>query len=365
MTSIHDRRDVRIFQKECSSLSSNGFEVFLIVNDNKADEIKNDVKIISTGFKPKNRKDRFLHSNNKILKKALDIDAEIYHFHDPDLLSVGLKLKKKGKKVIFDSHENYTEQIKIKSWLPKFLRKSISKAYYNYETYVCKKIDGVIFPCTMENGRNVFENRSNKTTFINNVPILDEFRYFNDYSHKKDSFKLCYSGALTYNRGITHLVKAAYRSNVKLILCGKFNPPEYFDELKSMTEFSCVEFKGFLDRNELIDTYINSNVGCCTILNVGQHVKTDNLGTKVYEYMMMGLPVILSDYPYGRKLMNDYNFGVLVKPDDFCDISRAIDFLINNHEKARKMGNNGRKLVLDKFNWEIEEKKLIDFYKSI
>lgn len=361
ITSAHPRYDVRIFKKECKSLASNGYDVTLIVNDHLNDEVIDKVKIVSVRFKYKNRVERILKSKRKFFKKAIEFDADVYHFHDPELLPLGNKLKRIGKKVIFDSHENYTMQIKEKYYIPKLIRNIISKLYFIYETYSVKKIDAVIFPCTFNN-INPFEKRANITVFLNNVPILSElYDKYND-EITKDDRTLCYVGALTHDRGITHLIKAAYKSSARLILGGAFSPKEYFDKVKHMKEFSCVDYRGFVDRNEVLDIYEKSKIGVCTILNVGQYNKSDNLATKVYEYMSMGLPVIISDYTYARNVIEKYKFGIAIDPENIENITEAINFLLSNPDISKEMGQAGRRAVREKFNWNIEEKKLLKLY---
>ena len=114
VTSIHQRYDTRIFQKECISLYKAGYEVFLLVNDENDSEVKNGVQIISTGETFKNRIDRFINLKQIMFSALMEIAAEIYHFHDPDLLPIALLLKKKRKdiKIVFDSHEDFPAQIK-------------------------------------------------------------------------------------------------------------------------------------------------------------------------------------------------------------------------------------------------------------
>lgn len=364
ITSAHNRYDVRIFQKECKSLATHGYDVTLIVNDRNEDEIKDNIKIISTKFKPKNRVDRLLNSRKYIFKKAIDVDADIYHFHDPELLPVGNRLKKYGKKVIFDSHENYTMQIKEKQYISKVLRGLISKIYKIYETYSVKKIDSVIFPC-MLNNVNPFENRAKKTVFINNVPVLSTF-----YDKYKDNYvkghrTICHVGSLTYNRGITHLIKAAYKASANLILGGTLSPENYHDEVKNMEEFSCVDYRGYVNHDEVVSIYGSSIIGVCNILNVGQYNKSDNFATKVYEYMSMGIPVILSDYPYAREVLSQYKFGITVDPENIEEVSDAILYLLSNPELVKQMGQEGRRAVKEKFNWNNEERKLLELYESL
>ena len=364
ITSVHQRYDIRIFEKECKSLAKSGFDVSLVVNDDLPDEVVDKIKIYSTNFKPKNRLDRMLNSNKKILKKALEVDADIYHFHDPELMPLGNKLKKLGKRVIFDSHENYTIQINGKDYIPAILRKFISKFYYYYETYSIKKYDAVIFPCTY-NSQNPFENRAAKTIFIDNFPMLEELYHSFDESSEKDKDAVCYVGTLTEDRGITNITEAAYEAGVKLVLGGTFPSTSYENEVCNKSEFSCVDFRGYLNRKEVLEIYRKCRIGLSTLLNVGQYNKGDHFPTKVYEYMAMGLPVILTDSRHVREVLKTYEIGIPVNPDDPKEIAEAINYLLKNPELARKMGRDGRLAIKEKFNWNIEEQKLIALYESL
>jgi glycosyltransferase involved in cell wall biosynthesis len=366
VTSVHPRYDTRIFIKECTSLANVGYDVTLLVADGKTDEIKNGVKIISVTGIPKSRFQRIIKSSNIMYKKALEVDAEIYHLHDPELLPLARKLEKAGKKVIFDSHENYPAQIKVKGYIPYILRSVISGIYKTYETGTAKKIDAVITPCTFFDGVDIFKGRCKKTEIISNAPLLSEF-----YDKYQDTDKgnivpsVCHVGGLTYSRGITHLIKAAYKANVKLILVGKFSPPTYEVEVKKMLEYSCVEYRGHLTRDQVLKVYQESTIGAATILNIGQYNTGDNFATKVYEYMSMGLPVILTKYSYSEKMIQKYDFGIAVTPDNVDEIADAIMCLIDNPDKAKEMGENGRRAVLEEFNWDIEEKKLLALYHKL
>ena len=128
-TSAHDTTDVRIFLKECCSLQKAGHDVYLAGRGESREA--SGIHVIGCG-EPKGRMDRFLFFSKKVYQKALELDCDIYHFHDPDLLRYIKKLKKKGKYVIFDNHEDVPAQILDKTWRPGIFRSLVAKVYKKY-----------------------------------------------------------------------------------------------------------------------------------------------------------------------------------------------------------------------------------------
>lgn len=128
VTSAHNTDDVRIYKKECLSLAKRkNYEVFL-VGEGKSITL-NGVNVIGVGEKPKMRLKRMMFFASKTIRHALALDADLYHLHDPELLRYALRLKRAGKKVIFDSHENILDSIDEKVYMPLLIRK-IAKFYY-------------------------------------------------------------------------------------------------------------------------------------------------------------------------------------------------------------------------------------------
>lgn len=366
ISSAHPRYDTRILYRECVSLTEKGYDVTFIVNDDLPDEYVSGVHIISTGLSCRlNRIKRMTYGVRAVYKKAIQLDAMVYHLHDPELMSIALKLQKKGKKVIFDSHENYYEQIKTKQYINKFLRSIIASFYYKYETYVCKHIDGVIMPSTVLN-HNVFENRCKRFALVNNLPRLEEFNNKNLVSIEYKSRKnICYSGGLTYDRGIVHIVEASSLANEKIVLAGRFNPESFEKEILGGKYKDNIIYKGFISREDTYKMYSECAIGMATLLDVGQYAKGDNLPTKVYEYMAMEMPVILSDFPYYKKVVDEYGFGLVVNPSDVNEIADKISYLMEHKDEAQAMGKRGKEAVERQFNWNVAEKNLIALYEDI
>lgn len=359
LTSAHKSNDMRIFQKECVSLAKlPENEVYLIAPGESY--IKNNVHIVGIGNLAKSRLIRMTKGVKTVYKKAISLNADIYHLHDPELLQIAIKLKKKGKKVIFDSHEYYYEQIKNKYYIPRLIRNFIGYAYYKFETFVCKSIDAVIFPCTLQGG-NPFNGRAKNIVFIQNYPIF----YIDSPTLSRDEdLQVCYLGTLSKARGITNLVKACFEADFKLTLAGTFVPPEYKDELVQMKEYKIVQYLGVLPKEEVSKVYAQSHVGAALLLDVGQYWLADNLSTKVYECMMYGLPVILSNTPYAKKIISENEFGCLVNPYNVEDITMALEKLKDANVR-NTLGRNGRQLVEKEFNWNTEEQKLFNLYRSL
>ena len=356
----HKYTDIRILNKECCSLVNNGFDVTLLTfSENKKRLIHKSVKIVCL---------KNYNSNNLIFRIIKTIRSFIYilnhnydiiHIHDPELLLIALFLKLKKKKVIFDSHEFYSLQILEKNYLPKFFRIIISKIYYYIETFVCKRIDAVVQVCTL-NGVDYFKNRCKKSIYLNNSPIIYNFQYENDTNKEF----VTYSGLLTYYRGITHFVKASPYIKAQVVLIGKIDET-YLNELKSMREFKYVKYLGFVEQDEVKEILKKSYVGISTLLDYGQYFDIDTLPTKVYEYMLNGIPVILSNSSYNIKFNNEFNIGLCVNPEDYLSIANNINNLLNNTTEANTLGLNGFTAIQNYFNWAIEEKKMLELYNFI
>lgn len=362
MTSAHNSDDIRIFHKECASLAKAGYDTYLVAKGESREE--KGVHVVGVGPAPGSRLKRMALFSNMIYRRALAIDADIYHFHDPELLPYGLKLKKAGKKVIFDSHERYVEQIKAKPYLSKYLRGFISFLYGRYENWVLNLIDAVIFPCTL-GGVHPFHGKCGRTETLDNYPLLDEFYKYYDPSVCKKPRSICYIGSLTHNRGITSLVSAMEKTDGMLFLAGKFSPLDYRDFLSKLSGWSKVCYLGSLSRDRVRDLLLDTQLGASAILNVGQYNKYDNLPTKAYEYMSLGLPVILTKAPYNESINQKYRFGICVNPEDPEELASAINYLFSHPQEVMQMGLNGRQAVKQEFNWATQEKKLLELYDKM
>ena len=193
---------------------------------------------------------------------------------------------------------------------------------------------------------------------------MDTFYQAYDPDTEKE-YDICYCGGMSYQRGVYHLVKAAGMAGKRLLLAGWFSGKKFEEELRALPEFACADYVGRVDNRDIPALVQKSRVGANTLLNLGQYTRMDTFGIKVYEYMSVGLPVLLADNAYSKAMAEKYGFGVCASPDDPEDVARALEYLLEEPQRARQMGLNGRKAVESEFNWSTQEKKLLELYASM
>lgn len=363
LTSAHRRYDTRIFVKECCSIAKSGHTVSLVVADGLGNETKNGVHIYDVG-KPKGRIERGIKFAKKVVAKGLELDGDIYHFHDPELLLNISSIKKKGKKVVYDVHENIYSQIKYKYYIPKPLRSLISSSYKLIErSILSKNIDLVV--AVNPPVKSLYTGFDIPVIEARNFPSLTEFDLDKSKTELKEDPYLVYIGGLTEARGITQMVKSLeyMPENIRLKLGGPFDSKVYEEKIKNMPGWKKVDYLGYVNRDDVTRVMAGASIGLVLLQPVENYINAYSV--KMFEYMASGIPFVGSNYPLWKELIDKYETGIYVDPTDPKAIAEGVMHLLENQEESKRFGENGKKAVLSEYNWENEEKTLLEAYASI
>ncbi|MEI6523602.1 MAG: glycosyltransferase [Bacteroidota bacterium] len=359
VSSAHPYNDIRIFKKECISLAKNNFELYYVSNNNE-NKYLDGVYIVGTGYSTKSRLKRMTLGVLRVFILSLKTNAKLYHLHDPELLLVAPLYLLLRKKVVFDAHEDLPAQIQDKYYLNKNVRKILSKSLSVFEKIICKMITGCIGATPHISQK--FSLINNNVENINNFPLLGELSSNN--SEYNLSNNICFTGSISEIRGIFPLINALeFCPGITLILAGVISPESILPQLQALNGWKQVRYLGLVNRTELAEIMGSCFAGIVTFLPAQNHIYAQP--NKMFEYMSAGLPVVGSDFELWRRILVDNKCGLTVDPNNSKLIAEAINRLHKNFEVSKIMSKNSIAAVKEKYNWEMEEKKLINFYNLL
>src|SRR5699024_7804743 len=357
MTTVHHPYDPRIYYKQCLSLHEAGYQVTLIsqtVNDNKNMDMPIDhipVKKFTSRLK------RMIFGTWDAYKKAKKLKADIYVFHDPELLFVASLLKKRNNTVIYDIHEDYITSILQKDYLKKTIKKAIAFAYSVIEKVFTRKMEKSL-------AEKYYKETYPDGVCILNYPLLNENMMELDRKTQQPTMDLLYTGNVTEERGaLIHADLPNIHPEVNVQFIGKC-PKVLADQMwmKAGEKASQLIIEGidqFIVKDRIEAMYMEKRwLAGIALFPPTEHYMKKEL-TKFFEYMNAGLPIICSDFPVWKQFIETYECGIAVNPASESEIKEAIDYLRNNPDEAYRMGENGKKAVMETLNWHSEEKKLI------
>lgn len=346
--------------KQCRSLAGHGHEVALVVADGLGDACRDGIRIVDVG-RPAGRRERMLHSTRRVVRAALALGADVYQLHDPELIPLGLRLALAGHRVVFDAHEDVPSQLLDKPYLAPRSARLLSRAYARFERAALRRFDGVLAATPLIRNRLAAYNPL--SVDVNNYPRAEEFDAAPSTTEARTSF--CYVGSISAIRGVRELVKACalLRTPARLALAGSFAEAELEAEVSRQHGWSRVDALGHLDRGGVADVMARAFAGLVTLLPTASY--REALPVKMFEYMAAGIPVIASNFPLWRDIVESSRCGLCVDPCDPAAIAAAIDHLAAHPRLAHEMGANGRRAVMERYNWENEADKLIAFYADL
>jgi len=357
LTTVHQPFDTRIFHKEAKTLVQAGYDVILIAQHNK-NEIVDGVKIIALP-KPRNRFMRIFGLTWQTLFLALHQRADIYHFHDPELISIGVLLRLLGKKIIYDVHEDLPKQVLNKEWIGNVSIRKVAAFVMNIIEQIGASFFNRIVVVTSDISRKFPKN---KTVILRNYPILKLIDNTTPANYKKNKPVIIYAGGLTKVRGTKEIVQAMeyIGERAELWLLGKWESEEFRYECENSKGWNNTRYLGFIPLDEVFQYMKMADIGLCLLHPIKNYIT--GLPVKAFEYMACSLAIIMSDFYRMQKIFG--KCALFAKSYDPKDIADKIMYLLNHSNETRRLGDRGRELIEEKYSWEVESKKLIMLYNS-
>ena len=368
ITTVHPTKDARIFYRMCRGLAANKIAVVLVAPGNFTPE----PYLRDSTWNGKLAQAGRIRRAGIALRAALAERADVYHFHDPELIPMALALKtvKPASAVVYDVHEDYPSMMRDKYWLPRWIRPAAASGAHLANRLAARCLDGIVVADRGVAG-DFTKAASAKIFLYHNFPSLALFA-LPQVAPPRVEVDLVYLGGLSERAGFFVLLEALE------ILAQRGTRPTvrlagYTDGEKGLAMIDAalsghglrgqVEFYGRLAHDQVPAWLCTGRIGLVLLQALPKFMK--NIPSKMFEYWACGLPVLASDLPPARQFLVDGKNGYLFSPKSAPQLAERIDYLLNHPETCRELGQTGQHMVREQWNNESQIGQLIHFYERL
>jgi glycosyltransferase involved in cell wall biosynthesis len=362
----HPADDGRVFHRTCAGLAKAGYEVHLFAVSNRTN-VYSDQSVFVHPLQECHSPYKRIVRGSQIARMAADLNPDLFHVHEPGLLSSVLAAAG-SRPVVYDVHESYLDIIDEREWIPRVVKPFARISWDKWERNLVSKCAGVVV-VTERIARRYYKIHRN-VAVIANYPDLNGIDNLPEVG--RDGMTCVFAGLLTDHRGLFQTLEALaiLKSRgiaVPLALAGRPAPEEYLQflwhEADRLGVKELVSYHGILSKSESFLFQHKASIGLVPYQPIANCVAS--MANKITECMALGLPLVFSNFPNYRDVAGTSGAGIAVDSTKPEEIAHAIEYLVRNPEIARQMGEAGRQAVRERFNWNVEKKKLLDLYKGI
>src|ERR1700754_2877278 len=342
LTSVHRVEDTRILRRQCRSLGEAGYDITLVAREPASQPVGR-VRVVAVGD-ARNRFDRMTRVAARVLRAARRQRPDIYHLHDPELLWVGLLLKLGGHRVVYDVHEDVPKQIMNKFWIHPRARRLLAWMVIAMEA-VCGRVFDAIVAATPTIAEKF---PATKTVVVQNFPERSITERESPPTDDVRRYAFAYAGGLNVVQGIREItaVAALLPEDARGVVAGWFDSDDVKREVHAAPGWRKIDYLGEVAHAKVIEAIRSANCGIVVDRPISNYL--DSYSTKMFEYMACGIPVVCSDFPLWARIVGDADCGIAVDPLDPPAAADAVAQLWKDPQEARRLGENGRRAILDR-----------------
>lgn len=366
LSPVESRRDERAFTRQALPSTGYGLQA-QIIGPHPGNGQNQGIELIPLK-KSRSRALRILLAS-RFLRAALRQKADIYHVHSPELIPVALMLKLIfGKRVVYDTREDFPAMMLTKTYLPARLRRLTSRFVAGAESLAARFADGFL---TADSGTlrpHAKTGKSRKLVFYN----FPNLQYFPEPGTVEKKFDLVYRGGLSERAGTFVMLKAVRLlkergTPVRLLMFGYSDNKQAEQMLRDAVltlGIEChVTLQGIIRHDDMAATLSQAHIAVCPLQRIPKFL--NNIPVKVFESWACGLPVIATDLPPIRPFFGNKPYGTLVKAGDTYALANAIAALLKSPQRIAECGRQARRAVVERYNNDREIRKLLNFYKGV
>ena len=376
VSTTHSLTDGRIFYRESTTLSKEYNTTVIGKGDSDRVRFLANTRLVYLSAP----RARIFHAAlvMKAFVMILREKPSIIQCHEPDTLALArlVRFLSGGRiKVVYDVHEHYPSLWSTRKFLPKTLQALLARSIDVFERSLSGGADAVLAVSDSVGRR--FHHAKSGPFIIPNYPWRSAYQdstYVRQKATQESAPVVLYAGSVDEKRGIVQFILALKHVReripiVKFVILGSLNiGKELWDDIASFLRRQNLEdnfeIKPHIPYFDYYRTLCTATVGVIlfqpTLLN-----NIIGLPNKLFDYMGAGIPVVASDFCEIRKIVMRCKCGLLVDPTQPSQIAEAISELISNDELATTMGKEGRRAILETYNWESEEGNLLAVYRKL
>lgn len=359
LTTVHRAIDPRIFHKQLRTLRTAGYDTHLIA-PHKQSETVSGIEIRSLPHV--SGRYRRVALQRPIYQAAVNLGADCYHVHDPELIPLAYVLKREtGARIIYDMHEDYRWHGPVEGRLLRMV-----------EQWGFRWIDHVVL--AESSYRAILGEADVAATFIGNYMRPYDTARPASFRELRSPLRLLYTGVVAGSRGLFHMIDlverlrtAHMRARLDLIGVCHLNEErwraEQIIQQRNLESNVCrVGWTSYVPASTMSSYYRAADVGLALFDPDPNYVQS--MPTKFFEYLHFGLPILCSDFPRWRRFIERHDCGAVVPPGD-ADAALQVLRCWHNHPDRYRTLSTAARAAAPQYRWQIMGERLVRLYDTL